>query len=182
MFEVIVKRSSRRLFLGSGAAMALVGASMIREFASAATVADPSDIATLGAAIELENAGIKAYDDAAGTKLLSAQSLKFALGFRADHVAHRDALAAAIRSAGTVPSTKVAKLKYPTLASESDVLRFARTVEELAASTYLSVVADFKDRALAEMAAAILGVETTHVSTLVQLLGSDSPYAHGFVV
>lgn len=177
-----MKRSSRRLFLGSGAAIALVGSTMVREFAAAATVADPSDISTLNAALELENAGIKAYDDAAGTKLLSAQSLKFALGFRADHVAHRDALSAAIRSAGAVPSTKVAKIKYPALASEYDVLRFARTVEELAASTYLSVVADFHDRALAQVAAAILGVETTHVSTLVQLLGTDSPYVHGFVV
>lgn len=177
-----MKSSSRRLFLGSGAAIALVGSSLMREFAVAATLADPSDLATLNAALELESAAIKAYDDAASTKLLSQAALRVALGFRGDHIAHRDALGAAIRSAGAVPSTHVAALKYPKLANESDVLRFAKTAEELAASTYLSVIPDLKDRTLAQVAAAILGVETTHVSALVGLLGVDSPYIRGFVV
>lgn len=174
--------SSRRIFLGSGAALALVGVSLMGDFVAAATVADPADISTLNAALELESAGIKAYDDAAATGLLVPPTLKIALGFREDHVAHRDALAAAIRAAGVVPSTKIARVKYPAMQSEADVLRFAQTVEELAASTYLSVIPDLKDRNLAQVAAAILGVETTHVSTLVQALGIASPYAHGFVV
>lgn len=174
--------SSRRIFLGSGAAVALVGATMMREFAVAATVADPADIATLQAALEIENAGVKAYDDAAATNLLAPTTLKIALGFRTDHLAHRDALSAAIRTAGQTPSIKVARVKYPALHSEADVLRFAKTVEELAASTYLSVIPELKDRDLAQVAAAILGVETTHVALLTEALGAVSPYAHGFVV
>lgn len=170
------------MFLGSGAAIALVGATLMGDFAEAATAADPIDLSTLGAALELESAGVKAYDDAAATKLLSPDMLKIALGFRSDHVAHRDALAAAIRSAGAVPSTRIARIKYPALKNEYDVLRFAKSVEELAASTYLSVIPELVDRNLAQVAAAILGVETTHVAMLAQTLGVVSPYERGFVV
>ncbi|GAC1299952.1 MAG: hypothetical protein NVSMB19_05490 [Vulcanimicrobiaceae bacterium] len=177
-----MKRSPRRAFLGSGAALALVGASLMRDFVEAATGADPSDLATLNAALELESAAVKAYDDAAATKLLSPGVLKVALGFRSDHVAHRDALAAAIRAGGATPSVKVAHLDYPALKSEADALRFAKHVEEKAASTYLSVVPDLVDRKLAQVAAAILGVETTHVALLAAALGTDRPYEHGFVV
>lgn len=163
-----MKRCPRGHFLGGGAAIALVGAALMRDFVEAASAADPSDLATLGAALELESAAIKAYDDAAATKLLSAGVLKVALGFRGDHVAHHDALAAAIRAAGAAPSLKIAHLDYPALTAEADVLRFAKTVEERAASTYLSVVPDLVDRKLAQVAAAILGVETTHVALLAQ--------------
>lgn len=154
----------------------------MRDLASAATAASPADIATLNAALEIEAAGIKAYDDAAATRLLSPPILKLALGFRKDHVAHSDALAAAIRSAGATPSTKLARIKYPELKNEFDVLRFAKTVEELAASTYLSVIPEFVDRNLAQVAAAILGVETTHVAMISWSLDVASPYERGFVV
>ncbi len=177
-----MERYPRRIFLGSGAALALVGTTLMRDFALAATVADPLDLATLNAALELESAGIKAYDDAARTKLLSPQSVKFTLGFRSDHIAHRDALAAAVRSGGATPSRRTARIAYPALRHEYDVLRFAKTFEELAASTYLSVIPDLRDRKLAQVAAAILGVETTHVSTLAQMLGTTNPYERGFVV
>lgn len=129
-----MKRCPRGHFLGGGAAIALVGAALMRDFVEAASAADPSDLATLGAALELESAAIKAYDDAAASKLLSAGVLKVALGFRGDHVAHHDALAAAIRAAGAAPSLKIAHLDYPALTAEADVLRFAKTVEERAAS------------------------------------------------
>jgi rubrerythrin len=172
---------SRRAFLGAGSAVALVGASLMREFVDAATGANPGDLQTLNAAIELENAGIKAYDDAAATKLLAPAVLSVALGFRADHVAHRDALAAAVRAGGATPSTKVAKIAYPALATQTDVLKFAKVVEEQAASTYLSVIPDLVDRTLAQVAASILGVETTHVALLAEALGLQKVYEHGFV-
>jgi rubrerythrin len=174
-------QSSRRTFLGAGSALGLVGSSLLTSFVRAASTADPSDIDSLNAAIELELAGIKAYDDAAATRLLKPAVLKVALGFRRDHQAHHDALCAAVFAAGFTPSTRVAKLDYPALTSEADVLMFAKTVEEKAASTYLSVIPDFKDRELAGIAASILGVETTHVGLLASAL--DLPiYPHSFVV
>jgi len=100
--------------------------------------------------------------------------------FVADHVAHRDALIAAVRAAGAVPSEGIAHLNYPTLDSQVAILHFARGVEEKAASTYLSVVPEFSNRALAQAAASILGVETTPVALLAQARGEPS-YPSSFV-
>ncbi len=159
-----------------------MGAALLLDrFVARAAAADPKDMATLNAAIELERAGIKAYDDAAATRLLSPGVLKVATLFRGDHVAHLAALTAAVRAGGAIPSTATAKLDYPQLSSEKDVLAFARDVEEKAASTYLSVLPDLRDRDLAQVAASILGVETVHVGILAQALGAFPPYPSGFV-
>ncbi len=172
---------SRRWLLGSGAAIAIVGIPMLDEFADAAAKANPEDLAMLNSAIELERAGIKAYDDAADTRLLSPRVLDVALGFRNDHVAHRDALSAAVKAGGAYLSTNTASIAYPPLHSQADILRFALAIEKQAASTYLSVIPDLADRRLAQVAAAILGVETTHVSKLADALGAHA-YPQGFVV
>jgi rubrerythrin len=173
--------TSRASFLGYTSATALVGVSLLGELVSAAANIDPNDLTTLNAAIELESGGIKAYEDAAATKLLSPPVLKVALGFRADHVAHREALVATVRATGNKPSDKIAPFPPPALASEADVLAFAMFVEEKAASTYLSVISDFVDRNLAQVAAAILGIETTHVARLAEVLKTPLPYTHAFV-
>src|ERR1700722_12449415 len=111
--------------LGAGAAL------LLDQLVARAASLDASDIATLNAAIELERAGIKAYADAAGTKLLSPKVLQVALLFQRDHQSHLAALIAAVQSSGSTPSAKTAKLDYPHLTSEGDVLKFAQTVEEL---------------------------------------------------
>ena len=172
---------SRSSFLGAGAALALVGASRLHSFVSAASAADPGDIETLNSAIELELAGIKAYDDAAATRLLSRGQLKLALGFQRDHEAHYQALVIAVRSAGATPSTTAAKLDYPLLRTQAEVLTFAMSIEEKAASTYLSVIPDLQDRRLAGIAASILGVETVHAGLLAQALGLQV-YPTSFVI
>lgn len=157
------------------------GALLLDRLVARAANADPHDVQTLNAAIELERAGIKAYDDAAATKLLSPKVLALALLFRRDHQAHLAALSAAVSSGGGTPTTTIAKLHYPQLASEADILAFAKGVEEKAASTYLSVIPDLKDRDLAGVAGSILGVETIHVGILAQALGVFPPYPGGFV-
>jgi rubrerythrin len=161
--------------LGAGAAV------LLDRFVARAESAAPGDIETLNAAIELERAGIKAYDDAAETKLLTPKILSVALLFKRDHQTHLAALIAAVESGGGTPSDKTAHLHYPRLASESDILKFAQTVEEKAASTYLSVIPEFKDRDLAQVAGSILGVETIHVGVLAQALDEFPPYPSGFV-
>ncbi|MDP9111435.1 MAG: ferritin-like domain-containing protein [Candidatus Eremiobacteraeota bacterium] len=161
--------------LGASAALLVDG------LTAAAAGADPRDLSTLNAAIELERAAIKAYDDAEGTKLLSPPVLRFAALFKGDHQAHLAALMAAVSAGGGVPSLATAKLEYPQLAREKDVIAFARSIEEKAAATYLSVLPDLRDRALAQAAASILGVETMHVGILADALGSFSPYPTGFV-
>ena len=174
-------KMNRSHLLGFGTAAAAFGLPLLTQFAAAAATASPDDIAALNTAIELERAGIKAYNDAAATKLLSAPVLAVAARFIADHTAHRDALIGAVKAAGATPSNGIAPIAYPALASERDIIAFANTVEMKAASTYLSVVPDLNDRHLAAVAAAILGVETTHVALLSEILGIKT-YPTGFVV
>jgi rubrerythrin len=171
---------NRLRLLTFGTAALAFGPALLASLAAAAEAASPDDIGTLNAAIELENAGIKAYADAAATGLLSPPVRKIAMGFAADHMAHRDALSGAVRAAGSVPSANIAPIAYPALSGEREILSFAHAVEIKAASTYLSVIPDLDDRRLAAVAASILGVETTHVALLAATLGIPS-YPAGFV-
>jgi bacterioferritin (cytochrome b1) len=162
----------RSTLLGAGSAIALVGMPLMTRFVQAAqNGADPGDLQTLNSAVELERAGIKAYTDAVATGLLSPQIVAVAQGFVADHAAHRDALIAAVLAGGGEPTAQTVVLEYPALHSQADILEFALGVENKAASTYLSVIADFKNRELAQVAASILGVETSHISLLSNALG-----------
>ena len=172
---------TRGRILFSGAALGVLGLPALRAFVEAASAASPGDIAILNAAIELERAAVKAYTDAAGTGLLSARVGTVAEGFKRDHEAHLGALMAAVQAAGAAPSTKAANLPYPPLKTEKDILKFARSVEEKAASTYLSVVPELNDRNLAKVAASILGIETTHVTQLAAALGDLPAYPGAFV-
>ncbi|HET9029272.1 MAG TPA: ferritin-like domain-containing protein [Candidatus Aquilonibacter sp.] len=151
-----------------------------RLIARADTIAR-ADLDTLNAALDLERTAIKAYADAAQTNLLAPPALHLAQQFSADHAAHAAALSATVKSAGGVPSDKLVPITYPHFGTQSDVLAFARDLEEKAASTYLSVIPEFKDRNLAGIAGSILGVETVHVGMLANALGAFPPYSGGFV-
>ncbi len=169
---------SRAALLGAGSALCLVGMPLMTRLVAAAEQSDPADIDTLNTAIELERAGIKAYVDAAATGLLSPAVITIAQGFIADHSAHRDALLAAVRAAGAAPSAATLVLPYPALRTQADILEFALGVENKAASTYLSVIPELKNRELAGVAASILGIETTHMSVLSGALGRRVFPAH----
>lgn len=171
---------SRVRFLGAGTALAAFGPALLTPFIAAASEASEGDVKILDAALKLERAAIKAYNDSAKTGLLSPGVLSVVKGFLNDHIAHRDALSGAITAAGQRATLETTKLVYPTLASEVDILKFAEGVEKGAVTTYLSVVASFTDRNLAKVAASILGVEATHVSTLAAALKEAPPYK-GFV-
>jgi hypothetical protein len=142
--------------------------------------ATANDIELMNRAIELENAGIKAYDDAFSLSVLSAPVLEIAKGFQADHRAHAAALAAAVKAAGGTPTTNTTEIQYPSLKSEADILAFAEHVERAAATEYLTDVGNVSSPAIARLMASILGVETTHVATLAAALKEDRPYS-GFV-
>jgi rubrerythrin len=170
-------RVSRSRLLGTGSALAVIGSALLGPFIVAAEAATEGDIAILEAAASAERAAIKAYTDAAATGLLSAPILAVAKGFMADHMAHRDALDGAVKAAGMTPSEKILVVKYPTLASENDILAFAQTLEQTAATAYLTNIPKFEDRNLAKVAGSILGVETTHVAILdYTLRKSTEPY------
>jgi rubrerythrin len=168
---------SRSKLIGTGSALALIGPALLGPFIAAAEAASEGDIAILQSAAKSERTAIKAYTDAAGTGLLSPGTLSVAKGFMQDHMAHRDALEGAIKAAGVTPETGVVAITYPPLKSETDILKFAETLERGAATAYLGGVAGLQDKGLAHVAASILGVETTHVAILDYVLTkSTEPY------
>jgi hypothetical protein len=127
--------------------------------------ANAADIEFLNGAIELSNAEVKVYNDAASLTLLSPPVLAAAKGFMADHEAHPAALTAEVKAATGTPSTAPAKLAYRQLRSEADILTLAKTVEPGAATAYLSEIGRLSNPQLAKLLSSRLGVETTRVST-----------------
>jgi rubrerythrin len=107
---------------------------------------------------------------------LSPPVLEVAKGFMADHEAHAAALTAAVKAAGGTPTTATAKLEYPSLKSEAELLAFAEKVERIAATTYLTDIGQLSDPKLAKIMASILGIETTHVAILASALKQGRPY------
>jgi len=163
-----------------GTEHAMANSAAMHSMTKEAQTATAADIEMMNAAIELENAGVKAYSDAFSLNLLSMPVLEVAKGFKADHEAHAAALAAAVRSAGGTPATGTMKIDYPQLRSESDILAFAEKVERLAATSYLTDIGKLSNPALSKIMASILGVETTHVATLAAALHEPRAYS-GFV-
>jgi rubrerythrin len=177
-----MSRISRSTLLGASSAIALVGSTLLERFVAAVEAADEGDVKILDTNIAIERAGIKAYTDAASTGLLQKPVETVAMGFMKDHEAHRDALSAAVKHAGATPTAETLKLTYPALKSQQDILTFALSVERQAASAYLQSIPGLKDRQLAQLMGSILGVETTHVAVLNQVLGKGTePYNGGFV-
>ena len=66
------------------------------------------------------------------------------------------------------------------LKSQTDVLRFAASLEQGAVSAYLGAVPIFKNRDLAKAAASILGDEAMHLAILRNALG-EAPVPGAFV-
>ncbi len=172
---------SRAKLIATGSALGVFGTSMIGPFIGAAEAAGETDVDLLNLMITIERAGIKAYADAAGTGLLSAPVLAVAKGFMQDHTAHRDALSGAVNAAHGTVTTDTAKIPYPALKTQNDILAFAETVERTAASSYLDTIPKFADRNLAHLAASILGVETTHVAILDYTLKQNTEPYNDFV-
>lgn len=171
---------SRTKLITAGSSLAIFGPVLIGAMIEAAEAATPDDIVLLNGAIVLENAGIKAYLDAAALNILEPPVLAVAKSFVADHQAHAGALAAAVKAAGGTPATGALKLEYPPLKTQSDILAFAEKVERIAATAYLTDIGKLSSPALAKTMASILGVETTHVAILAAVLKESRPYP-GFV-
>jgi hypothetical protein len=165
--------------LGASSALVL-GSSLLTQFSLAAQRADTGDVKGLNAAVALERAGVTAYTAATATGFLSPPVLDVIKAFTADHVAHLAALIAALKAIGATATDETAKLDYPTLATEADILNFAYTIERGAANAYVSVIPMFKNRDLAKISATILGVETTHVALLAEALAKGFAYPSGF--
>lgn len=192
--QIVDSTLGRRLFLQRSALLS-IGAAITSAVAlpNALAGTESSDIALLNVALGLEHQGIAAYQVGAESKLLMPTVLKVALIFQDQHKEHAKLLAKSIKELGGKPVAERASLKAPvaalakayaiplaTLKNQADVLHFAASLEIGAAKAYLSTVAKFRDRKLAEAAANIEGDETMHYAILRNVLGED-PVPSAFV-
>jgi len=125
---------------------------------------------------------IAAYQVGAESGLLQKPVLDLAVTFQGHHKEHADVLAKTIKKLGGKPVEAKAKYTFPveTLKTQSDVLKFAASLEKGAVSAYLGAVPVFGDRALAKAAASILGDEAMHWAILRNAVG-EAPVPAAFV-
>ena len=181
--------ASRRGFLRRAGGLTLSGAAVAilagKDSLAAArdieiAAAAKGDVDILNSALGLEHEAIAAYQVGAESGLLQKPVLDVAVKFQGDHKQHRDELARVVKKLGGKPVEAMAKYDFPVgqLKTQADVLRFAASLEQGAASAYLAAVPLFKTHELAKAAASILGAETMHWAILLNTLGENpSPVA-----
>jgi hypothetical protein len=146
----------------------------------AATAAD-QDVAAGQTAAAIENLAIAVYGtaaklpfmqdipDPAGTTVVS-----FVKSTVAQHQDHAKAFNAAVTKLGGKEQTKIDQVAYdelvkpalPTLKAPVDVVKFAATLELIAAETYAAETASADDKNLRNTLSSIMGVENQHRSIL----------------
>ena len=172
--------SRRRALLGTGLTLSAGAVALLGGRHALAATAKGGDgeavVRILNTALGAELEAIAAYQVGAESGLLSAGIKTVALQFQGHHKEHADALAATVAKLGGKAVAAKAKYAFPLekLKSEQDVLRFAAGLEQGAVSAYLGAVPVFGDRALAQVAASILGDEAMHWAVLRQVL-AESP-------
>ena len=149
-------------------------------------VNETHDVELLNEGLQGEYFAITAYDAAFETGLLSAKVTTVAKGFQADHRAHAQAIREAIeRLRGAASAMKTwkeyaAMYPPPKLASETDVLQYAASLERAAAVADTRMVAKLDDPALRTLFARIGGVDAMHWALLRSALG-EPPIPDSFL-
>ena len=141
-----------------------------------------ADVRILNTALGAELEAVAAYQVGAESGLLSKAVLPVAVTFQGHHKEHAAAIASTVQKLGGKPVSAKEKYQFPVekLKVEADVLRFAAGLERGAISAYLGAVPLFADRALAQVAASILGDEAMHWAVLRQVLG-EAPVPSAFM-
>lgn len=185
--EDLMALSRRRALLRSGmvlsaSAVALLGGR--DALAAGARSGDTeSDVRILNTAIGAEYEAVAAYQVGAESGLLSKDVLSVAVSFQGHHKEHAAAIAATVKKLGGQAAEAKAKYSFPVdkLKTQADVLRFAASLEKGAVAAYLGAVPLFGDRALAQVAASILGDEAMHWAVLRQVLGETPVVPSAFM-
>jgi rubrerythrin len=187
LFGILARRAmlARGGLALSGAAVALLaGSEALAAKADKKAATRTSDADSLTGALSAEQEAIAAYQVGAESGLLQKPVLDLAVAFQSHHKAHADLLAKTVKQLGGKPvvAKKLADYRFPTetLKSQTDVLRFAASLEKGAVSAYLGALPLFKQRDLAKAAGSILGDEAMHWAILRQALG-EVPVPDAFV-
>ncbi len=130
-----------------------------------------ADVDLLNAAIALEQQAIWTYGAAAKTNLLTPDVLAVALKIVGQHQDHEKAWTTEVtKLSGTPPKAKDS-YDLPPLKTQEDILKYALSLEILAANTYFDVLQKLTSKTLKSISASIMNDETTHVVVLSSALG-----------
>ena len=179
--------SRRRALIGSGVALSAAAVALLGgrdALAAGAKAGDTeSDVRILNTAIGAEYEAVAAYQVGAESGLLGKDILVVAVSFQGHHKEHAAAIAATVKKLGGQAVEAKAKYNFPVdnLKTQADVLRFAAGLEKGAVAAYLGAVPLFGDRALAQVAASILGDEAMHWAVLRQVLGETPVVPSAFM-
>lgn len=176
---------SRRGFIKSsalfGGAVAVALSSPAGLFGQQVVAAQTDDLSIITFEYTLEGVAIAAYTAAAGLNILPKPVLDVALKFAGQHKEHQAAFAAVIKQkTGKDPVPPAGPFSFPELKTTEDILKFAKTLEEVAVGSYYSAVGKLKDPQLAATSASIFGIEAQHVAVFAAALQGD-PIPGAFV-
>lgn len=169
---------SRRNFLRMSAAAAVVATLPRTPFFNGVALAQsPSqDLEILNYALTLEHLESAAYKAILASGLLSGTALDYFRSFGAHEADHVQAVTATIQKLGGTPVQAQAKYNFPSFTSQSEVLTYFQTVEELGAAAYLGQAPRLQNPDVLTAAVSIHNVEAQHAAVLADLIGiSPSP-------
>ncbi|MCU1361008.1 MAG: hypothetical protein JWN99_2297, partial [Ilumatobacteraceae bacterium] len=166
---------ARRLSLALGG---ILGAGAVSAMFAGSAAADDGDINVmqLQTAVSLELLAVATYGAALTLPFIKDGNpvvVTFAQTTMKQHDEHRQAFSAQTKALGgtdqtaTNPKyTPVVEAAKPKLATPSDVVKLAATLEQVATETYLSDLNQFTDKTARTLMATVMGVESQHLATL----------------
>jgi bacterioferritin (cytochrome b1) len=188
--EILSDAGSRRSFfrwggvaLSGGTAMFLGAcgsgdAGRATSSVASAGSAETTDIRILNSALDLEHLAIYAYT--AGAKILKGAVLKEAKLFLSHEKAHAAGLEQAIKGLGGTPNAARASYPLGNPKSQTDVLKLANMIENIAVKAYVEAIPQLARPELRATAAAIVTNEAQHIAVLRFNLGKP-PVPSAFV-
>lgn len=179
-------RHSRRTVLGgsSGALLSVAAFGLLAGCSTAESSqgdATAEDAALLNQALALEYEAIFAYQAGAESGLLDPAVLEVAILFQSHHKQHRDFLIRTVERIGSAPVMPEAdavyteRLQLSQIASATDILVLAQSLEKGAADAYIGVLPRFSDPLYGQFSARIAADEVMHWTTLTNALGQALP-------
>ena len=140
-----------------------------------------ADVDLLNAAISLEQQAQWTYMTAAKTGLLSSDVLAVATKIASQHSDHEKAWVNEVKKLGGTPPAAKDKYDLPALNNQTDILKYALSLEVLAANTYFDVLQKLSVTTLKQISASIMNDESSHVVVLSSALGLQPFNAAAFL-
>lgn len=130
-----------------------------------------ADVDLMNAAIALEQQAQWTYGAAAKTGILKPEVVTVATKIIGQHADHEKAWTTEVtKLGGTAPKAKD-KYDLPDLKTQEDILKYALSLEVLAANTYFDVLQKLTTKTLKTIAVSIMGDEAQHAVVLSSALG-----------